>query len=133
MFSILACGEFWVKPAEDLVQSSDPNGHEGFVGRLGRSATSTRSFSSIFHEEASANMGSGCPIRQMRSDQVGDGGFYPWTVKAGQFIPSFASSLSFFLSPFHDFRRFGVRSHLDGFYKETYLLLPPDSAGISKH
>ena len=119
MFSILACGEFWVKPAQDLIYSSDLNGHEGFACRLGRSATSSLSLSCIFRQEALANRGSGCPIWRMRSDEVGDGGFYAWSLNGGEFIPSFASSASFFLSPFHDFRRFGVRSHLYGFYKEN--------------
>ena len=55
----------------------------------------------------------------MPSSEVRDAGFHARSLNGGELITSLASSTSFFLSPFHDFRCFGVRSHPCGFYKEN--------------
>jgi len=51
MVPILTDGELWVKPAQDLILSSDPNGHEGFGG-FKSSATSSSLSLPIFVWEA---------------------------------------------------------------------------------
>jgi len=87
---------------------------------------------SILRQEASSDGGLRGPVPTVRPGEVGDSGFHAWSLDRPELISSFASSLSVFLSPFHDFRRFGVRSQHCGFYKENLSLVSSPDYGYLK-